>query len=129
MSDFGEKIQSVFGGLRKNVKRRLATDDHRDASRCLELGRKKYNEKKYKEALKLFEEAVDADGTYPLAHYYLGLALYKRDDSEGAIRAWNRVLMLDKDCDVALKANKKLEQHARRAGRTIEALKDRLKGP
>lgn len=128
MSDFGDKIQSAFDGLRRGVKRRFASDSHREASNYLEQGRKKYNDKQYKEALKFFQAAVNADGHYPLAQYYLGLALYKTEDSEGAIRAWNRVIVLDKDSDIALKANKKLEQHARRSGRTIEALKSKLKG-
>ena len=128
MSDFGDKLQSAFGELRRNVKRRFATDSHREASNYLEQGRKKYNDKKYKEALKLFQAAVDADGHYALAQYYLGLALYKTNDSEAAIRAWNRVIVLETDSDLALKANNKLEQHARRAGKTIEALKNRLKG-
>lgn len=128
MSDFVDKIQSTIGDLRKGVKRRLASDHHREASKYLEQGRKKYNAEKYKEALKLFDAAVDLDSHYPLAQYYLGLALYKTDASDAALRAWNRVLEIDKDGDVALKANKKIEQHKRRTGRSVESLKNRLKG-
>lgn len=127
MSDLGDQIQAFVGGLRKKVRRNMATEDHRDASRYLEIGRKKYNEKKYKDAEKCFQKAVDADSHYALAHYYLGLVLYKRDDSEGAVRRWTRAITLDKNSDVALKANAKLEQHKSRANKSIEELRGRIK--
>ncbi len=127
MSDLGDQIQSFVGGLCKKVRRSMATEDHRDASRYLEVGRKKFNEKKYKEAEKYFQKAVEADSHYALAQYYLGLVLYKRDDSAGAVRRWTRAITLDKHSEVALKANAKLEQHKHRANKSIDELRSRIK--
>lgn len=128
MEELGKKIQSTYEDMRKKLKRKMSTASHKDASRYLEIGRKKYNAKKYDEAEKCFQKAVNADGQYALAHYYLGLVLYKRDDSEAALRAWNRTIVLDKHSEIAGKANRKIEQHQRKANQSIEHLKDRLKG-
>lgn len=127
MSDFNKKIQSVLGKAKKSVKRSMATNNHREASKLLEQGRKKYNNKHYESAEKYFQRAVDADGHYALAYYMLGLTKYRRDESEGAVRAWNRCISLDKTSSAAGKAYAKLEAHQKKTGQSITELEERMK--
>jgi tetratricopeptide (TPR) repeat protein len=128
MNDFSKKVRSALGKAKKGVKRSMATDSHREASKYLEQGRKKYNDKHYESAEKYFQRAVDADGQYALAHYMLGLVMYRRDESEGAIRSWNRCIALDRTSKTAAKAYAKLEAHQKKTGQSIAELEDRLKG-
>lgn len=127
MSDFGDRIRAALEKVRVETKRKLATTTHKEASQFLEKGRKKYNDQEYKHALKFFEKAVDADNDYVMAHYYLGLAKYKLNDSEGALRAWHNTIALDKESKYAIKADAKITQHKNRAKRSINQLEDRLK--
>jgi len=127
MADITDRIKSALGKVRKRAKRNMATTAHKEASQFLEKGRKKYNSKDYKLAAKFFQKAVDADTRYAMAHYYLGLARYKLNDSAGAHRSWETTIELDSGSDAAIKADKKLEQHKKRTNRSVNQLEDRIK--
>ena len=127
MSEFTDKIKSTLGKVRKGAKRRLASTDHKEASQYLEKGRQKYNHQDYKIAAKFFQKAVNSDHEYAMAHYYLGLAKYKLDDSQAALREWNITINLDSGSKYAVKADQKVEQHKRRAKKSINQLEERIK--
>ncbi|HIA46887.1 MAG TPA: hypothetical protein EYN96_02655 [Candidatus Hydrogenedentes bacterium] len=127
MADFTDRIKSALGKVRKEAKHKMASSGHKEASQYLEKGRKKYNSKDYKVAGKFFQKAVDADIQYAMAHYYLGLAKYKLNDSEGAIRSWNATIDLGSGSEAAVKADKKLEHHEQRTNRSVNQLQERIK--
>ena len=122
MADFTDRIKSALGKVRKEAKHKMASSGHKEASQYLKKGRKKYNV-----AGKFFQKAVDADIQYAMAHYYLGLAKYKLNDSEGAIRSWNATIDLGSGSEAAVKADKKLEHHEQRTNRSVNQLQERIK--
>ena len=99
--------------------------NHREAVATLERGRKAYNTKNYTRAEELFRKAVLEDESYSKAHYYLGLALYKLNDSQGAIRAWTRANEVDPVGSMGLKAARKLNYAKKGLSRTITELEGR----
>ena len=126
-SEFTDKIKNTLGKIRKDAKRKIAAPNHKEASQFLEKGRKKYNKKDYKIAEKFFQKAVDSDRGYPMAHYYLGLAKYKLDDSRGALREWEITINLDTTSKYAIKADAKIGEHKQRANQSVNQLEERLK--
>jgi len=100
--------------------------DHKEAVATLERGRKAYNARNYSRAEEFFRQAVLADESYSKAHYYLGLALYKQGDSQGATRAWKRATEVDPTGSMGLKAQRKLGYAKRGTDRVINELKERL---
>jgi tetratricopeptide (TPR) repeat protein len=100
---------------------------HKEAVGILEKGRKAYNAKNYPRAEEHFRQAILADESYSKAHYYLGLALYKQSDSQGAVRAWTRATEVDPTGTMGLKAARKVNYVKKGLSRTIDELKDRLR--
>lgn len=127
MSTFTDKIKTALGKVRKDAKRKMATPNHKEASQFLEKGRQKYNHTDYKIAAKFFQKAVDSDHEYAMAHYYLGLAKYKLDDSQSALREWEITISLDSVSKYATKADQRIEQHKQRANKSISQLEERIK--
>lgn len=136
--EFGERIDTWRGkiyDLSARVTRRLIPDlvptaergRHKEAVAILEKGRKAYNAKNYSRAEEYFRQAILTDESYSKAHYYLGLALYKLNDSQGAVRAWTRATEVDPGGSMGLKAERKLSYAKRGVNRTIEELKNRVK--
>ncbi|PCJ56864.1 MAG: hypothetical protein COA73_11435 [Candidatus Hydrogenedentota bacterium] len=106
---------------------KIAKTHHKEASGYLEQGRRLYNKKDYSGAEELFREAVHADTRYPLAHYYLGLCLYKRDKAEDALKAWERAIEVGPGSDAAFKADKKIEYARKKLNLTIAELESRVR--
>jgi tetratricopeptide (TPR) repeat protein len=100
--------------------------DHKEAVVTLERGRKAYNAKNYPRAEELFRQAVLSDEAYSKAHYYLGLALYKQGDSQGAQRAWKRATEVDPTGSMGLKAQRKLGYMRKGTDRVINELRERI---
>ncbi len=100
---------------------------HREAVATLERGRKIYNAKNYPRAEELFRKAILEDESYAKAHYYLGLALYKQNDSQGAVRAWTRATQVDPAGSMGLKAARKLNYVQKGLSRTVSELESRVK--
>lgn len=101
--------------------------NHKEAVASLERGRKAYNAKNYSRAEQCFRQAILEDESYSKAHYYLGLALYKQGDSQGATHAWKRATEVDPTGTMGLKAQRKLGYAKRGTDRVINELRDRLK--
>ena len=101
--------------------------DHTQASALLERGRKHYNKKNFEKAERYFRKAVLADESYPLAHYYLGLSLYKRDDATGAIKAWKRTREIAPTDPAAFKAERKIEYAQKHLNRALSELEGRAR--
>ena len=131
MADFKQgkqtKLQALAAKFKKKTKHRMASVDHKKASRFLEHGRKCYNEKKYKKAERYFQQALDADGLYPLAHYMMGIIFLRRDDTRSALRYFEQAIKIDPASDVARKADKKIELINAKVQNVIQALEDRQK--
>jgi tetratricopeptide (TPR) repeat protein len=106
---------------------RRGDDNHRDAAKSLERGRRYYNKKQYLRSEDFFRRAATADDSYALAHYYLGLALYKMDKSEEAVKAWERAIHVGPGTKAAGKADKKIEYVKKHMNRTITELKEQIK--
>lgn len=101
--------------------------DHKHASVLLERGRKHYNRKDYEKAIEYFRKAVLADEAYVRAHYLLGLALYKRDDTEAAIRSWKRAVQIHSVDPFAMKAERKLIYVKDHTNRAVSELEERFR--
>ena len=100
---------------------------HKEATALLERGRKAYNAKNYPRAEQFFRQAIDEDGGYAKAHYYLGLTMYKLHDSQGAVRAWKRASEIDPTGPMGFKAERKIGYVKGKVDRTINELQDRLR--
>ncbi len=105
-----------------------ATEQHKEAALHLKQGRESYNAKNYSGALEEFRRAVDLDTEYALAHYYVGLAAYKLNDSQTAERAWLRTQELGPTSDTGQKARNKLELVKRQATNVVKELEQRVRG-
>lgn len=101
--------------------------DHKEASSLLERGRKCYNRKDFVTAEEYFRRALLVDEAYVRAHYFLGLALYKRDDADGAVRAWKRAIELSPSDTFAVKAERKIQFVRNHLNRTINKLESRIR--
>ena len=104
-----------------------ATGDHKEASTLLERGRKYYNRKDYERAEEYFRNAILADASYCKAHYFLGLALYKRDDAGAAMKAWKRAAELNPSDPSAAKAERKIRYVQNHMNRAINELEGRIR--
>jgi len=120
-------IEDIFDKFVGKKLFRRETESHRDAAKNLERGRRHYNKKQYLRAEDLFRRATMADDSYALAHYYLGLSLYKLDKSTDAIKAWERAIFVEPGSKAAFKADKKLEHAKKHMNRTIAELEERIK--
>ena len=105
-----------------------ASEQHKEAALHLKHGRERYNAKNYSAALEEFRRAVELDTEYALAHYYVGLAAYKLNDSQSAERAWTRAEELGPTSDTGLKARSKLELVKRQATNVVKELEQRVRG-
>ena len=128
MANFKERIQSALGKVRREAKHTLATPEHREASRLLEKGRKKYNAKDYLTARQFFQKAVDTDHEYAMAYYYLGLAKHKLNEPREALKCWERAILLDPGSKAAIKADEKLESNKKKIAKSVGQLENRLHG-
>ena len=101
--------------------------DRKEASSLLERGRKYYNRKDFEKAEEHFRRALLADEAYIRAHYFLGLALYKRDDADGALKAWKRAAELNPSDPFAAKADRKIRYVQDHLNRAINELEGRIR--
>ena len=62
-----------------------------------------------------------------LAHYYLGLALYKQNLSDKATGCWKRAAKAEPGSDAALKAQKKLEFVRKHMNQVIDQLESQIR--
>ncbi len=122
-----ERLKGFAKGFMPDLTPRPATGDHKEASSLLERGRKYYNRKDYEKAEDHFRNAIQADAGYCKAHYFLGLALYKRDDADAAMKAWKRALELNPSDPSAAKADRKIRYVQNHMNRAINELEDRIR--
>ena len=101
--------------------------DHKEASALLERGRKHYNRKNFEKAEEYFRRALMADEAYVRAHYFLGLALYKRDDAAAAVKAWKRAGQLNPSDPFAAKADGEIRYVQNHMNRAISDLEGRIR--
>lgn len=101
--------------------------DRKEASSLLERGRKCYNRKDFERAEEYFRRALLAHEAYVRAHYFLGLALYKRDDANGAVRAWKRAVELNPSDPFATKADRKIQYVQNHLNRAISKLESHIR--
>ena len=120
-------IHRAGGGLFHDLMRPPEPGNRKEASSLLERGRKHYNRKNFEKAEDYFHRALLVDETYIRAHYFLGLALYKRDDAEGALRLWKRAVELNSADPFAMKANRKIQYVEGHLNRAINELKGRIR--
>lgn len=116
---FGQRIVRMFGTQTDGVpfakdfeilqRQRVSHSDHKIAAGYVERGREYYNKKKFKKARHYFDKAIHFDSDYALAHYYLGLTLYKMGHRNSAIAAWDHAVVSDPDSSIAIKAKSKLK--------------------
>jgi len=132
ISDRFDRAKSRFEKFGKSVSRKMQSPEsearHKDARALLEKGRKRYNDRDYSAAEESFREAVHVEPRYVKAYYFLGLALYKLDDAEGAVRAWQRAVDINPRDDMAYKSERKIAYVQKRMDKTIGELEERLKG-
>ena len=121
------KLRTFVSSLKKKTKHQMASGDHKKAAKYLEHGRKYYNKKKFVEAERLFQRALDADPLYPLAYYMMGLIALKHDDTQSAKRHFKQVIKIDPNSEVAKKADKKLSSMEAKVQNVIRTLQDRQK--
>lgn len=93
----------------------------------LERGRKYYNRKNFEKAEEYFREALLTDEAYIRAHYFLGLARYKRDDAEGALESWKRAAKLNPSDPFAAKAGRKIRYVQGHVNRAINELEGHIR--
>ncbi len=131
MADFTRQIQSklkyITSKIRKETKHVMATGDHKKAAKYLEKGRQYYNKKKYDAAGKCFAHALTVDPRYALAHYMMGLVLFKQNDSQAAKRYWEQAIKIDPSSDTAAKADKSIKALNAKAQNIITTLENRQK--
>ena len=123
---------AILPGARKpetGKKKSRGTHNHRLAAKALNKGRKEYNEKRYGKAEELFREATELDERYALAHYFVGLAMYKVDDADAAVRSWKRAIEVDPNSEAASKAERKIDHVRMRASEVVDYLKERVRNP
>jgi tetratricopeptide (TPR) repeat protein len=127
---FTKKLRGMGSVLRdsaESVTRRIAggtpAASHKEASVLLEKGRKFYNDKNFAKAEECFSRAVTEDPQYALAHYYLGLARYKRDNQRGAEAAWTQAMHVEPNSQAADKAEKKLNYAKRKLRDAVNELR------
>ena len=101
--------------------------DHKEASALLERGRKYYNRKNYEKAEEYFRRALFADESYVRGHYFLGLALYKRDNADAAVKAWKRAVQINPSDSFASKAESKIRYVQNHMNRAINELEGRIR--
>ena len=104
-----------------------SSSTHREASGYLEQGRRSYNSKDYAAAEESFRDAILTDSKYSLAHYYLGLCLYKLDKSGEAIKSWQRAIEVGPGSDAAYKADRKINYAKCKVNKAISDLENRMK--
>lgn len=120
-------IRRAGGRFLPDLLPRLERGDRKEASSLLERGRKQYNRKNFEKAEEYFQEALLADEAYVRAHYFLGLARYKLDDAQGALRAWKRAAKLDPSDPFAAKADSKIRYVQGHLNRAVNELESRLR--
>lgn len=64
---------------------------------ALETGKALYEAGRFEDALTLFRQAVQADGSSAPAHYWLGMTLYELGDFGEALRSFRRAVRRDKN--------------------------------
>lgn len=100
------------------------TKDHRRAVHLAKRGRSHYNKQIYDVAADYFLDAIEQDGSYGLAHTYLGHALYKMGRREEATAAWRRAAAVDPDSDAGRKAKALLDKSKRGLMDTVTQLEE-----
>ncbi len=121
----------VPGAKRSGSKKKKSkgSRNHRLAAKALNVGRKEYNQKRYGKAEECFREATELDDSYALAHYYVGLSMYKVDDLSAAARSWKRAIEVDPKSEAASKAQQKLDHVRSKASEVVDYLQERIKNP
>ncbi len=120
-------IHRAGGRFPRDLVSRSERGNRKEASSLLERGRKYYNRKNFEKAEEYFRGALEADEAYVRAHYFLGLARYKRDDAEGAIKAWKRAAKLNPSDPFAAKADRKIRYVQGHLNRAINELEGRIR--
>ena len=120
-------VQRAGGRLLPDLMPRLERGDHKEASALLERGRKHYNRKNFEKAEDCFRRALMADEAYARAYYFLGLALYKRDDADAAMKAWKRAAQVNPSDPFAAKADRKIRYVQNHMNRAISELEGRIR--
>jgi tetratricopeptide (TPR) repeat protein len=126
----GALVSAVRPGAKKpgpRKKKSKGSENHRLAAKTLNKGRKEYNQKRYGKAEEFFREATELDDNYALAHYFVGLSMYKVDDADAAIRSWKRAIEVDPHSEAASKAQKKIQHVHSRASEVVDYLESRVK--
>jgi len=119
IADDSDRLKRAIKGSRK-------PGDHHRAARYVEKGRKLYNQKRYAVAEEAFRKALLEDSKYALAHYYMGLAMYKQDKLREAIKYWTNAMQLEPGSDAATRAEKSLSRVRMQQKDVIAALEERL---
>ena len=119
IADDSNKLARAVKGSRK-------PGDHHRAARYVEKGRKAYNQKRFAVAEEAFRKAILEDSKYALAHYYMGLAMYKQDKLREAITYWTNAVKLEPGSDAATRAEKSLTRVRMQQKDVITALEERL---
>ena len=132
----GEFARAVWEGLDRLLDRivtigqpkiaEAVKGDRRRAVKELEKGRRYYNKRELKKARDYFERAVISDESYSLAHYYLGLVLYRLEFPQAGIAAWRRATEVDPDSEAAQKATRKLTFVGMKKESELHSLKEEL---
>jgi tetratricopeptide (TPR) repeat protein len=126
----GALLSAVRPGAKKpgsGKKKSKGNGNHRLAAKTLNKGRKEYNQERYRKAEEFFREATELDDNYALAHYFVGLSMYKVDDVDAAIRSWKRAIEVAPHSEAASKAQKKIQHVRSRASEVVDYLESRLK--
>lgn len=108
----GQALSGIWhdtGKLRRVLRARNKTEDHREAKRLVDAGREHYNQKRYKEAEAVLRDAIILDRECAAAYAFLGYALYKQGRYPEAVTYWEEAVLKDPGSEVASKARKKID--------------------
>jgi tetratricopeptide (TPR) repeat protein len=85
------------------IKEREKTDPHAQAVKALNEAASFMEEKRYEKALELLKKSISLDENIYQAHYYSGVILYELGKYKEAVKALNKVLVIKRDFDSALR--------------------------
>lgn len=85
------------------IKEREEKDPHAKAVKAFNEAASLMKEKKYEEALELVRKSISLDENIYQSHYYNGVILYELGKYKEAVEALNKVLVIKRDFDSALR--------------------------
>jgi tetratricopeptide (TPR) repeat protein len=120
---FSKIIDATLGRFKKPSGWAKSGSANKRATKCVERGRKLYNDNAYGAAIEEFRQALTVDPKYQRAMYYLANASYKTKEFPQARRYWEQCILADpttKFADLSIRRLQHLDKAARKGNSDLD---------